>query len=174
MDVGVKHQKMRHPLMALFMTWAIMGLWHGASWTFVIWGLYHATLIAVYRQISGYTEQLPSALRAWGGWALTLPLVMLGWIPFRAQSISDIGIMLSALFIPKNYLWLGMRENTYLVAAILFVLSCLAYLAQHYRQVIIQANGLARMIIETLIMATVTGCVFVFLRPINQFIYFQF
>ena len=30
---------------ALFLTWGIMGLWHGANWTFVIWGLYHATLV---------------------------------------------------------------------------------------------------------------------------------
>ena len=33
----------------LFITWGLMGLWHGANWTFVIWGIYHAILIFIYR-----------------------------------------------------------------------------------------------------------------------------
>jgi D-alanyl-lipoteichoic acid acyltransferase DltB (MBOAT superfamily) len=34
---------------ALFSTWAIMGLWHGANWTFIIWGVYHVIVIVLYR-----------------------------------------------------------------------------------------------------------------------------
>ena len=35
----------------LFVTWGLMGLWHGANWTFLIWGIYHAILIYIYRSL---------------------------------------------------------------------------------------------------------------------------
>ena len=39
---------------ALFLTWAIMGLWHGANWTFVFWGLYHASMIFLERKLKNF------------------------------------------------------------------------------------------------------------------------
>ena len=50
-SITVHHHK-RSALLFLFITWAIMGLWHGANWTFLIWGLYHASIIALYRLIN--------------------------------------------------------------------------------------------------------------------------
>lgn len=41
---------------ALFASWAIMGLWHGANWTFVLWGLFHATVIGAYRLLAPLTR----------------------------------------------------------------------------------------------------------------------
>ena len=58
-----------------------MGLWHGANWTFVMWGLYHALLIAVTNDCYA-ASKLPTWIRTYVGWAITLPLVMLEWIPF--------------------------------------------------------------------------------------------
>ena len=173
-DVGEKHQNTRHPLIALFLTWAIMGLWHGANWTFVIWGLYHALLIAGYRMIATPASKLPSWMRTYGGWAITLPLVMLGWIPFRAKTVDDSLAMFGKLISPREYLWLGMRENTYLVAAVVLILCILAYLV-HW------GSGKFRFqwvwpsfAVQTAVMSVVIGLNFVFLRPISQFIYFQF
>ena len=45
------HQDHRNKIKSLFITWSIMGLWHGANWTFLIWGLYHAIIIFSYRLI---------------------------------------------------------------------------------------------------------------------------
>jgi D-alanyl-lipoteichoic acid acyltransferase DltB (MBOAT superfamily) len=173
-DVGEQNPNTRHPLFALFMTWAIMGLWHGANWTFVLWGLYHACLIAVYRATSGLTATLPNGIRLWGGRCLTLPLVMLGWIPFRALSVNDACGMLLKLTTPKDYLWLGMRENTYLVAALMLVLMLLAYMAHVYGARLTRRWAWLEFSVETATMAVVVALVFVFLRPISQFIYFQF
>ena len=163
----------RHPMFALFLTWAIMGFWHGANWTFVFWGLYHATFIAAYRMVSPWCDALPSAVRRWGGWGITLFVTMLAWIPFRAKSVSDTFGMYAKLFSTRDYLWLGMRENSYLVAAVLF----LAFVGTYYFH---EKRGWLRhrlaptFAIETLLMGIVVGLVFVFLRPISQFIYFQF
>ena len=44
-----KNKKIDKNNSALFITWAIMGLWHGANWTFVVWGLYHSILIHLER-----------------------------------------------------------------------------------------------------------------------------
>jgi alginate O-acetyltransferase complex protein AlgI len=66
--------------MALFSAWFIMGLWHGASWNFALWGLWHATFIFAYRKTNRYFAPLPALLRSVLGWATTLSVVMLGWI----------------------------------------------------------------------------------------------
>lgn len=173
-DVGEKNPNTRHPLFALFMTWAIMGLWHGANWTFVFWGLYHATLIAGYRALAGVTGWLPVWLRTWGGRCITLPLVMLSWIPFRAVSVHDALAMFAKLASPRDYLWLGLRENTYLVAAVVLMLMLLAYAVHLYGVRFIRRWHWVHFTAETTAMAVVIALVFVFLRPISQFIYFQF
>ena len=72
----------------LMITMLLGGLWHGANWTFVVWGLYHGLLLALHRAI-----RLP----AWMGHRLLRPMwvattffaVCLGWVFFRAQSFSD-------------------------------------------------------------------------------------
>ena len=173
-DVGERNPNTRHPLFALFMTWAIMGLWHGANWTFVVWGLYHAALIAGYRALASTTSALPGWLRLWGGRFITLPLVMLSWIPFRAVSVQNAWAMFAKLTSPRDYLWLGMRENTYLIAALVLLLMLLAYAMHLYGLRFIRRWTWVEYAMETAAMAVVITLDFVFLRPVSQFIYFQF
>ncbi len=170
-----EHAKnMRHPLMVLFLTWAIMGFWHGANWTFVMWGLFHATCVAIYRLIEAPVSTFPRAIRAIGGWSVTLPLMMLAWIPFRAQSVGMAVDMYGKLFSVQEWLYLGMRENTYLVAAFVFVSMTLTYGVHEYAGRWFREHRWLGFLGETVVIGTTTALVFVFLRPINQFIYFQF
>lgn len=86
---------------ALFATWVIMGLWHGANWTFMAWGIYHACIIFVYRQlpaIERFAKRWPI-----GGWIIWLPLSMLGWIFFRAISLSHAFQMIGKVISPFEY-----------------------------------------------------------------------
>lgn len=55
----------------VLLVWLLSGLWHGANWTFVCWGLYHAALLLFYR-----------ALKLRGNWLLTFVLVLIGWVIF--------------------------------------------------------------------------------------------
>ena len=107
---------------ALFLTWAIMGLWHGASWNFVVWGLYHATFIFAYRMSAPLLKNLGHGISRYGGWALTLAVAMLSWIPFRAADLPTTFGMWAKIFQPSQYLVLGLRENDYLVAALVLLL----------------------------------------------------
>jgi D-alanyl-lipoteichoic acid acyltransferase DltB (MBOAT superfamily) len=76
----------------LMITMVLAGLWHGAAWTFVLWGAYHG-LGLVSEHVIGGRLKLP----AWLRWFATFNLVVLGWILFRAQSLANLGTVLSRL-----------------------------------------------------------------------------
>jgi len=159
---------------ALFVTWAVMGLWHGANWTFVLWGLYHALVIYIYRVILPWVDNIPSRVKRILGAGITLPVMMLGWIPFRADSV-DISVeMFLKVFNPSMYSWLGLRENTYIVAAVLVVGSIVVYnLHGYFKRLELKKPSYA-VVFETVLLSILLPMVYIFLRPISQFIYFQF
>ena len=61
------------------------GLWHGANWTFVLWGLLHGLFSVITRHFKRWFEKLHPALN----WLMTFFFVNLTWILFRADSIAD-------------------------------------------------------------------------------------
>jgi len=158
----------------LFLTWGIMGLWHGANWTFVFWGIYHAMLVLGHRLLAPLSGKLPGRWSGLLGWMITMPLIMLSWIPFRAPSMSNVMVMFSKLIQPSQYLFLGMRENIYIIAALLIFLVIVAYLIDKYLVLLISRYYFFRLSLETIVYAGVFLIVIIFLRPISQFIYFQF
>ena len=81
----------------VYIVWGISGLWHGASWHFVFWGLFHATLLAIYNifgintkynNVVAYGKFLPS-IKEFFQMALTFCLAVFGWIIFRAESMAQ-------------------------------------------------------------------------------------
>ena len=72
----------------------LCGLWHGAAWTFVIWGLLHGLFLVAER---GGLGRVLSSLPAPVGWAYTLLMVMVGWVFFRAHSVAGAWAMLQAM-----------------------------------------------------------------------------
>jgi alginate O-acetyltransferase complex protein AlgI len=80
----------------LMITMLLGGLWHGAGWTFVIWGAYHGLLLSLYRRFGGLWDRLPVAARRGG----TFVLVVIGWVFFRATDFTMATRLLSAMFSP--------------------------------------------------------------------------
>lgn len=160
--------------LALFTTWAVMGLWHGAAWTFLLWGLYHAGVVFLHRWTS---RRLPD-LGRWGavmGWAVTLPIMMLGWVPFRATSLAQTFTMWGHTLDPRRYTFLSLRENTHLVTGLVLLLVVGAGLLRpRLTTPRFALRPVAWWPAQTLAYAVLAAVVFVFLRPIEQFIYFQF
>ncbi len=76
----------------------LAGLWHGASWTFILWGAYHALLLGAFHQ-SQLWQQTAAANwpRKAAAWLLMLVLTLLGWAIFRAESIPQLFDWLNAL-----------------------------------------------------------------------------
>jgi len=169
----IENKKKRNSSLALFLTWAIMGLWHGANWTFVFWGVYHSFFIFCERFIVK-SKYVNKRLRENVGWFIVLPITMLSWIPFRAESLSDAFQLYEKMFHIKNYSFYSLRENYFLIAAILLLGFLLAYYTFHWKPRKNKLSMSVRFIGEILVYSTMLFLVYVFLRPISQFIYFQF
>jgi alginate O-acetyltransferase complex protein AlgI len=82
----------------LMLTMLLGGLWHGAAWTFVVWGAYHGLLLCLYRRIAPFWDARPQWLQR----SVTFLLVIIGWTFFRAASFSDATAMLSRMFSPHT------------------------------------------------------------------------
>jgi D-alanyl-lipoteichoic acid acyltransferase DltB (MBOAT superfamily) len=159
---------------ALFLTWAIMGFWHGANWTFVFWGIYHAVIIFIERKLKPFRMKIGLFNTKFVGWAITLLLAMLSWIPFRSNTLKDTFILYSKVFNPSQYKFYTMRENNYLIAALVMVLILLTYFSNNYIEPKLNAYKKLSFAFQTIKFAIIIIFVFTFLRPISQFIYFQF
>lgn len=82
----------------LLIVFAITGFWHGAAWTFVVWALYQGAFIILERIALGNTaKQSP---HGWLRFVYFLPVVLVGWIFFRADSIGQAWTLISALGAP--------------------------------------------------------------------------
>ncbi len=85
----------------LMMVFVLCGLWHGANWTFLVWGIFHGALLITerlsgIRLTEGVRFLLPRRV-------LTLLLVMIGWVFFRADTLGQALDMLSIMFVPVNF-----------------------------------------------------------------------
>jgi alginate O-acetyltransferase complex protein AlgI len=78
----------------LMLTMLIGGLWHGANWTFVVWGAYHGVLLILYRLAPKLWDALPRA----GAQLLMFLLALIGWVFFRSPTFALAGEVLHAMF----------------------------------------------------------------------------
>jgi len=159
--------------LALLLTWFVMGLWHGANWNFAFWGIWHAAFILLYRLTFPYLHGFQGTVSKAVGWGITLGVVMLGWIPFRSPSMTYTISAYSRLFDLSSYSSLAFRENLYL-AVFLFMCGMLSLRWITTTRLILPNNVRAKEIGEIASLAVAIFFVFIFLRPTNQFIYFQF
>ena len=82
-------------ILNMSVVWLLTGLWHGASWTFVAWGAYYGLLLILEKHVLGKAlERVPKILRH----LLTLLLVLVGWVIFRADTLGQAGQVLGAMF----------------------------------------------------------------------------
>ena len=160
---------------ALFVTWAIMGLWHGAGWTFVFWGVWHAAIVYGHRMISRrpWAKNLPRALVLIGT-VMSAYVIMLGWIPFRAEGMSNVFAMLRAFVDPSRWLFMGLRENTYLLAALTACLVAIGPVVWRGLHRLREQDSILGHVILWVTVCLLTAASLVYLRPLEQFIYFQF
>jgi D-alanyl-lipoteichoic acid acyltransferase DltB (MBOAT superfamily) len=78
----------------LFVTFLLGGLWHGAGWTFIVWGALHGAATVVHRLWSKTGMVMPKMF----GWALTFCFVNFAWIFFRARSLQSAWTLSTGLF----------------------------------------------------------------------------
>jgi len=93
--------------LALVISMAAFGVWHRASLLFLLWGCYHGVLLVSHRLLQQMQRKLnwepPAKLGSTLGWLTTTIFISLGWIFFRANSLSQAKQMLSAIVSPAGY-----------------------------------------------------------------------
>jgi alginate O-acetyltransferase complex protein AlgI len=108
----------------LFVVWFLTGVWHGANWTFIAWGLMYFVLITVEKltKFEKKGEKL-----GWLKYIYTMLFVVLGWVLFRADSISQAGTYLSSMFglagnplIDDAFIFNVSNNYVFLIAAAVF------------------------------------------------------
>lgn len=79
----------------LFVVWSLTGLWHGASWNFLLWGIYYFVLLVLEKFVLlKFLEKLPSFIRR----IVTFVFVLFGWVLFSFTNLSDISHFFLSLF----------------------------------------------------------------------------
>ena len=162
---------------------ALSGLWHGADWTFVLWGLYLALLFIPlivfkshrYKDTVAHGRLLPSA-REFVSMLVTFLLINFGWILFRAPDIKTFVDFTSRLFSASlfNYHGLTMKMASMLLwcAGLLLV-----EWFQRERQHVLQIDGyriFAHQAARLALYALLAFLIFYFAGQVQTFIYFQF
>lgn len=102
----------------LMLTMLLGGLWHGASWRFVVWGGVHGLALAVHRALFGKGERPRSLWHRFFGWLLTFHLVLGLWVFFRAADFTTALLMLKqvAFSMDWSYLMPFLERRTLFVA----------------------------------------------------------
>jgi len=108
-------------LLFLMLTMAIGGLWHGADWKFIWWGVGHGFLLVLHKLIlKVFVNPIPKYLKVMS-WLLTFSFVVLLWIPFRANNLNDVAYILEGLFkgVDLNSLLIFIGQNTLFVVVLI-------------------------------------------------------
>jgi len=167
----------------LLVTMLLGGLWHGAGWTFVLWGGLHGLYLVIHHV---WRERFPQAQPRWWHWPLTFLLVLVAWVPFRAPDMAVTrGVLgglagLNGLGLPHQLGGEGMRWLA-LDAPGLFVLPLAMLLAFHApnTQELFAQDGAVRWRWQPTrrwalgCAAILTVCLFSMNRS-TEFLYFQF
>ena len=165
-----------------FIIFAVSGLWHGANWTFVVWGLVHAVaflpllLSGRNRRFAGAVVAEDKAfptLREIAGMSVTFFVVMLGWAFFRANTVGEALFWLGEIFTGFDFSLdtLAHKGVASVIAWILFMLGCEWFnRREQYGFAIYPANPVVRYFTYLLLMLLIV----MNLSPRQTFIYFQF
>lgn len=106
----------------LLITMLLGGLWHGAAWTFVIWGALHGAYLCINHAFNTLVPNVPTILARptrIAGAALTFPAVVVAWVFFRAESVAWALRVLDAMTDPSNIVF-GREETAALVLVSLY------------------------------------------------------
>ncbi|MCK4534150.1 MAG: MBOAT family protein [Syntrophobacterales bacterium] len=160
-------------------TMLLGGLWHGASWTFIIWGGYHGMLLILHRlleplkgKVAWFRKGIAKNLAHLSKIIIFFHLVCLGWLMFRSQSMEQVGSMLKALVFDFRFTHevASFVYSMIFCIALFFIVQVSQYIKRDLMVVLrwpaVARTALYLMCFYLLILYGVTGG--------NEFIYFQF
>lgn len=116
--LGGNRKGMGRTYFNLFVVWALTGLWHGASWNYVLWGLYFFVFIAIEKAFLGKILDKYKGLSN----VYLLIIIYFGWILFKFESLSEVGAVLKGMFGLNGNGFTSFETATLLKSNIFFML----------------------------------------------------
>ncbi len=171
----------------IFVVFLLGGIWHGAGWTFVVWGMLHGVAMVVHR----IWQRIGFVMPRWAGWMTTFLFIDISWVFFRAKEMDDAwkvlkGMFLGPLVLPGSLLnplhflqTVGVEFGTYFQSIhagfrdILWLGLCLAiaFWAKNSIQLTFESaldRGKMAFAASLFVVSVVS------MQKINEFIYFNF
>lgn len=100
--LGGSRKGMKRTVFNLAVVWLLTGIWHGASWNFILWGVLYGVLIIMEKLFLGKVlEKIPTFF----SWLYTILLVILGWVLFDTADIPTAFAYMGAMFGANGVLW---------------------------------------------------------------------
>lgn len=165
----------------MFAVWALTGLWHGASWNFVLWGLYFFVLLVIEKTFLGkFFDSHRGVGRLW-----TLAAVYFGWIFFKFTDLSLVGTVLKGMFCLNGNPLTTYESRSFALGYVLFFIIAVLACTPLAKNIGIQIRRRASVspaanVIGTVGNAVLPACMFVVSclalvgDSYNPFLYFQF
>ena len=100
--LGGSHESLAITVRNLLFTMALSGLWHGAGWTFLIWGVMHGVFLVSFHVLRHAAPRLAAAVATgglqWLGWTVTFAVTTIAWVFFRAPDVAGAGVIVGNMF----------------------------------------------------------------------------
>ncbi|MFD0673658.1 MBOAT family O-acyltransferase [Cohnella sp. GCM10027633] len=148
----------------LLITMMIGGLWHGAGWTFIIWGTLHGVYLVINHTWKKFNIRLPKII----AWLLTFGSVMLAWIFFRAHSVAEAWHIVQALVGMHGSAWPQKFPTELLLIVVLLI--GVVYVP-NTQQVVKRISSSRWGAVLLIVLAVIS---MLQMNKVSEFLYFQF
>ena len=173
---GAKAGKNFVTIVTIGVVWLLTGLWHGASWTFVVWGLYHGILLLLEKYpLKGILAKTPSPIRH----ILTLLAVIVGWVLFFSPDFSSAIFYLGRMFGAGSRAFWDSTAKYYFAAnwklLVLGILGCGPWIRTLYRHLVFSRRSPGLVLSALLLIGIFLLCVpYMTNATYQSFLYAQF
>ena len=164
---GSRHRSKIKGVLAIMATMLLCGLWHGAAWNYIVWGLFHGVLLVIYHSLGFGGRWKPYLLHhKILSCGVMFCLTVIGWSIFRAPSMEWYWNVLKNIHLPESFQYIGVGA-VILANTVFFLLPLWVYAV--LRKIRINEHGVALycgfLLVMILLFHNESG---------NDFIYFQF
>lgn len=158
----------------ILLVFSLSGLWHGANWTFVTWGIYHAILLIAYSLFISKIKLPKSAITSVIGALLTFAAATIGWIIFRSADINEAWGIISKIFSASLFDYVTTNKEHYLVYIAIMLVVEWIYRKQEHALCIVGTGILKYKAARWAVYYLIVVAILLLAGPNGTFIYFQF
>ncbi|MHC1722652.1 MAG: MBOAT family protein [Aminipila sp.] len=186
-SLGGNRHGIKRQMLNIFIVWTLTGLWHGASWNFVIWGVYFAAILIIEKLVLGIAlEKLQEKFSVIGtivASIYTMILVTISWVIFAIEDLNSVKAYTASLFgfhhtgIANEYTWYLLSNNLILlIICIIASTDIPAKIWGRFYNVIWRDRPLIGLIVENLglLLLFIISFAYIVASTYNPFLYFRF